>query len=746
VLGLSYIHHSVCNFGLPAMLPDIARDLQLTNTQGATLTSWYSLVYALALTPAGTLADRVSRPQLLSIAAVAWSILTILAALSDGFEQLLILRLGFAIAQAAQNPVCFTLIPELFPKNKSLALAAYNGAMYLGRALSFYLLLFAATVSSWLHEEGLDKMIEKVEVGKEAVQKLIPLDSLSTVDLTEVSVLYVTGDMVAVAPMFDYANDSTLFTLAAGEWRALLFVLAFPGFLGASLLALTLTDPAGRSDLLPKRFFDLFRVQIPFDLLPTVGSLSSTTSSGRSAAAAAAAAAAGAAAGGGGLLDNPKGVWTNPSTVIRNTMSGISLRAKREVSFALRQLYETVNVIQREGPAGALRRLENQSRLKLLATRSRNEGEKFLRERGIDSATILGPFSEWPRKFTPSKGDDVNDAVVVPTVASDEAETTSVPLETAGTEAMTSSSSSSSKSQPNMLAAASTLFQRPAFVGVCAAAALVDIGGWSMIAFHATFYETVFELPHETYAPLLALCIPIGGIVGGVGGGFMGDKLSQNGKRSLLTGGATALAAPFLGASFLAPSYPISFGMLVIGFALAECWRSNAAVIVREVSPPELSSSAVGLWLTMRNAFAAAGPLGVAALSGHMELKYAMMVVPSSYLAGGIAFWWTERQVTQAKAQETMLIQAQAVQIAVQEAAEEALINPHKTHASSDDGVTPNDTLRTAAVRAHAQHLRDEMMISDAFATGDDEDDGDVDLTQPDQPARSKAIDTEETT
>lgn len=39
--------------------------------------------------------------------------------------------------QAAQNPVAFSLIPDLFPANKSTAMAAYNCAIYLGRALSF---------------------------------------------------------------------------------------------------------------------------------------------------------------------------------------------------------------------------------------------------------------------------------------------------------------------------------------------------------------------------------------------------------------------------------------------------------------------------------------------------------------------------------------------------------------------------------------------------------------------------------
>ena len=60
-----------------------------------------------------------------------------------GFGELLTLRIGFAIAQATQNPVCFSLIPELFPRERTTAMAAYNAAIYMGRALSFGAVILA---------------------------------------------------------------------------------------------------------------------------------------------------------------------------------------------------------------------------------------------------------------------------------------------------------------------------------------------------------------------------------------------------------------------------------------------------------------------------------------------------------------------------------------------------------------------------------------------------------------------------
>ena len=60
-----------------------------------------------------------------------------------GFWQLLGTRVGFAAAQATQNPICFSLIPELFPRDRTTAMALYNSAIYLGRALSFALVSIA---------------------------------------------------------------------------------------------------------------------------------------------------------------------------------------------------------------------------------------------------------------------------------------------------------------------------------------------------------------------------------------------------------------------------------------------------------------------------------------------------------------------------------------------------------------------------------------------------------------------------
>ena len=79
-----------------------------------------------------------------------------------------------------------------------------------------------------------------------------------------------------------------------------------------------------------------------------------------------------------------------------------------------------------------------------------------------------------------------------------------------------------------------TLFSLQA---VTLAAAFNDVGSWALVGWQATFYQRVYELGPDVYAPALAGILPIGGIIGGVGGGLMGDWLSRKGGLQILTSG-----------------------------------------------------------------------------------------------------------------------------------------------------------------------------------------------------------------
>lgn len=70
------------------------------------------------------------------------------------------------------------------------------------------------------------------------------------------------------------------------------------------------------------------------------------------------------------------------------------------------------------------------------------------------------------------------------------------------------------------------------------------------------------------------------------------------------------LAAPVLAGNLLAPDYKQSLAFLLVGFALSEMWRAPAAIMIRDVSPPNLGSTGSAFHLCVRNFTGSLGPLG----------------------------------------------------------------------------------------------------------------------------------------
>jgi MFS family permease len=218
------VHHSLTGFVLPSLLPQISGDLNLDDTQVSLLTLGYTALYGLALLPVGRLTDEVDRPALLVAGLLGWSVATMAAGQADTFTGLLAARALFAVAEAVQNPVCFSLIPEFFPDNKSTAMSVYNTAVQLGRSLAFGVGYLSVVLA------GMDK--ERLE--------LVPLQDLGDLDLSLVTILYTTGEKAAIAPVFSYNFDEIG---ADGRWRDILVWIGLPGFAVAALVLLLVADP-----------------------------------------------------------------------------------------------------------------------------------------------------------------------------------------------------------------------------------------------------------------------------------------------------------------------------------------------------------------------------------------------------------------------------------------------------------------------------------------------------------------------
>ncbi|KAL4426365.1 hypothetical protein ABPG77_004659 [Micractinium sp. CCAP 211/92] len=435
MMTLGYLHLSVTLYALPSLVPFIAQDLRLDDTQGALLTTGYTILYGLVLVPMGIIADSTNRPRLLAGGVALWSLLTMAASQSQSFGQLIASRIGFAAAQATCNPVAYSLIPELFPRNRTAAMAVYNTAIYLGRAGAFAVLLAA-------------------------------------------------GQAAGQAAVMDAADPA---------WRSVLWALGPPGLLLAAVALLTVRESRQQDDA------GLF--------LPLV------------------------------------------------TLSGGSM-----------------------------------------------DGGDAAATTAAAPAMVSAPASAAPRDL------------------------------------------------PSALAALGGLLSDRSFLALTGATAFGDVASWALIAWQGLYYERVMGLEPAVYAPLIAGGICIGGIVGGIGSGLFGDRLTSKGKRAWLTAGTSVAAAPLMAASFLLPDYKQSFVALLVGYALSECWRAPAAVMVREVAPAGLGSTAGALNLCVRGLAGALGPVGIAQLSAHVGLQNAMMLIPACHVAAGLSLAATEGVIAEERA------------------------------------------------------------------------------------------------
>lgn len=116
-----------------ALGPAIKAELNISDTQFGLLTGLaFALLYTSAGIPVARLADRHNRVRLLSIATAIWSVMTVWSGYAANYVQLLLLRLGVGIGEAAANPCTISMVSDRFPRNKrasALAVVALGASL-----------------------------------------------------------------------------------------------------------------------------------------------------------------------------------------------------------------------------------------------------------------------------------------------------------------------------------------------------------------------------------------------------------------------------------------------------------------------------------------------------------------------------------------------------------------------------------------------------------------------------------------
>ncbi|MEO8445815.1 MAG: MFS transporter, partial [Gammaproteobacteria bacterium] len=123
-----------------AMLVEpLKQDLGLSDTQLGLLQGLaFAVFYATVGLPIGRWADRYSRRAIIGWGIFFWSIMTAVCGLARGFVELFLARVGVGVGEAALSPAAYSMIADLFPREKlGRALGVYQAGAFFGAGLSF---------------------------------------------------------------------------------------------------------------------------------------------------------------------------------------------------------------------------------------------------------------------------------------------------------------------------------------------------------------------------------------------------------------------------------------------------------------------------------------------------------------------------------------------------------------------------------------------------------------------------------
>lgn len=136
---VAYVFSFIDRQILSLLIGPIKADLHLSDTQFGLLQGLaFSLFYATMGIPIASLADRFPRSLIIVAGVAFWSMATMACGLAGSFAALFIARLGVGAGEAALSPATYSLISDLFSREKlGRALGVYSMGSFLGAGIAF---------------------------------------------------------------------------------------------------------------------------------------------------------------------------------------------------------------------------------------------------------------------------------------------------------------------------------------------------------------------------------------------------------------------------------------------------------------------------------------------------------------------------------------------------------------------------------------------------------------------------------
>ena len=150
VLTLVYIFSFIDRQILNLLVRPIRRDLGITDFQMSLLMGFtFALFYTFFGIPLGRLADSRSRRTIIAAGFTVWSMMTAACGLAKNFLQMLLLRMGVGVGEAALSPAAYSIITDYFPpKRRATAISVYSMGIYIGSGIAFIVGGIVAGVAS----------------------------------------------------------------------------------------------------------------------------------------------------------------------------------------------------------------------------------------------------------------------------------------------------------------------------------------------------------------------------------------------------------------------------------------------------------------------------------------------------------------------------------------------------------------------------------------------------------------------
>lgn len=154
VLTFVYVFSFIDRQILNLLVRPIRRDLGISDTQMSLLMGLsFAVFYTFFGLPLGRLADSKSRRTLIAIGFAFWSIFTTACGLARNFFQMLLMRMGVGVGEAALSPAAYSLITDYFPpKRRATAISVYSMGIYIGSGLAF---IIGGTVAGFASKQEL---------------------------------------------------------------------------------------------------------------------------------------------------------------------------------------------------------------------------------------------------------------------------------------------------------------------------------------------------------------------------------------------------------------------------------------------------------------------------------------------------------------------------------------------------------------------------------------------------------------